>query len=777
MSKASGAFALLVRNPRGGACAAIAALAVGGGLAGLQWNQAVRNKRLAAGVLRAYRALVEPDVAAGGAGGPGLDREREESEHHRMLSSDVTRQRGGHDADGGGNNDDDEGHGGDGEQGDPTSRARNGAAQAKVNRLFVKNLAEFLRICVPSVRSKEAGMLLIIGSLLGARSYLDLWASSNGGHVVKAIVSKDKPQFIRYAMRDIGIMMFPMAFVNTSLRYTLSRLKVMWRRRLSLHFHDKYLASNTFYKLSNLDARIRNVDQLLTVDIERFCSSIADLYSNLSKPSIDIVLFSRKLSKSLGPEGPFLMIGYFALCSLVLRGLQPPFGQLAADEQKFEGEYRLHHSRLIAHSEEIAFYNGGHREKLYINNAFENVMTHLRKVYAARWRIGFADAILVKYVATIVGYSVVSIPIFFSDARILSYLLPILATKHSGADSETGAASDIAGQYTRNSRLLLQLAGSVGRVILAGKEINRLTGYVQRVANLRDVLEDLSHHNAVRKRFESSPDLESDLRLAELMKPGKLVLGSEDDGPEANIVRFEKVNLISPDSVPLVVGLTFDIPRGCNVLVTGPNGSGKSSMFRVLAGLWPLYGGTLHRPARSRIFYVPQKPYLALGSLRENVTYPMTWREAVEQRGATDASVIELLEQVHLGDLIMRKGGLDAIQDWADVLSGGQKQRLGFSRLLFNRPDYAILDECTSAISLDVEAIMYMSAKAKGITLMSVSHRPSLWRFHDRKLAFDGEGGFDFSEIRPEDVPSLLTGATEAAAPSSQVAGSTQLPS
>lgn len=178
-------------------------------------------------------------------------------------------------------------------------------------------------------------------------------------------------------------------------------------------------------------------------------------------------------------------------------------------------------------------------------------------------------------------------------------------------------------------------------------------------------------------------------------------------------------------------------------------------MFRVLAGLWPLYGGTLHRPARSRIFYVPQRPYLALGTLRENVTYPLTWREAVERRGATDASIVELLEQVHLGDLVRRKGGLDAVQDWAEVLSGGQKQRLGFSRLLFNRPDYAILDECTSAVSLDVEGILYKGAKDVGITLISVSHRPSLWRFHDKKLSFDGNGGYSFDEITDADVPSI----------------------
>lgn len=541
------------------------------------------------------------------------------------------------------------------------------------------------------------------------------------------------------------------------------------RRRLSHFFHDKYLANNTFYKISNLDARIRNIDQLLTVDVERFCSSLAELYTNISKPSIDIILFSRKLARTLGPEGPFLMIAYFVLCSVILRSVQPPFGQLTSDEQKLEGEYRLHHSRLIVHSEEIAFYGGGEREKIYINRAFDQVMFHLYRVFNARWRIGFIDSLLVKYVATIVGYTVVSIPVFFRDAKFLSVLFPRFLGRtraknvNSYATSAKNSAdsSDIAGDYTRNSRLLLQLAGAIGRLVLAGKEITRLTGYAQRVATLRDVLDDLSQQNAVRKRFESSPDLERDMRLSELMKPGKLIVGSEDEGPDSNVVRFVNVNLISPDSVPLVTGLTLAIPRGCHVLVTGPNGSGKSSMFRVLAGLWPLYGGVLYRPANSRIFYVPQRPYLALGSLRENVTYPMTWRDAVEQRGATDASIIQILEQVHLGDIVRRKGGLDAVQDWAEVLSGGQKQRLGFSRLLFNRPDYAILDECTSAVSLDVEGLLYAVAKQVGITLISVSHRPSLWKFHDRRLAFDGEGGYEFREILPQDIPSLTGEAKE----------------
>eukprot|EP00171_Calliarthron_tuberculosum_P014844 IDg14844t1 len=452
------------------------------------------------------------------------------------------------------------------------------------------------------------------------------------------------------------------------------------RRRLSRHFHDKYLASNTFYKVVNLDARIRNVDQLLTVDIERFCTSLADLYSNLTKPAIDIVLFSRRLARSLGTQGPALMIAYFGMCSAVLQGVQPPFGALAADEQRLEGEYRLRHSRLIAHSEEIAFFGGAAREKLYINAALDNLVAHARRVFRARWRIGVVDAVLVKYVATIVGYAVVSIPIFFTDSTILQFLRPrallrrlstsgggALPPTRTGAPSETGSASDIAGLYTRNSRLLLQLAGAIGRLVLAGKEINRLTGYCQRVATLRDVLDDLSSDGAVRRRFESSPDLARDMRLATLMRPGRIIVGPDND--PAPVVRFESVNLVSPDATVLAEDLNFEIGPGQHVLVTGSNGCGKSSLFRVLAGLWPVYGGIVRSPARSRIFFVPQRPYLALGSLRENVCFPFSWREAVARKGASDTLVEEMLRAAHLGILVDRPGGLDAVHDWAEVLS------------------------------------------------------------------------------------------------------------
>eukprot|EP00178_Gracilaria_changii_P002736 TRINITY_DN1400_c2_g1_i1.p1 TRINITY_DN1400_c2_g1~~TRINITY_DN1400_c2_g1_i1.p1 ORF type:complete len:703 (-),score=111.96 TRINITY_DN1400_c2_g1_i1:1139-3247(-) len=632
----------------------------------------------------------------------------------------------------------------------------------RVDLRFVKTVASFLRIAIRAPPSQEASVLALVALLLAARSWLDLWASSNGGHVVKAIVARDRRSFIRRAVVDIATMMFPMSFVNNSLRYSIARLKLLMRRRLSLYLHDKYLSNNTFYKLSNLDARIRNVDQMLTVDIDRLCSSLVDLYCNISKPVFDIILFSRRLARSLGPSGPLCMILYFAACSVILRAIQPPFGQLAAEEQRLEGEYRLHHSRLITHSEEIAFFGGAAREKLYINHSFDNLVAHLNKLFAARWRNGFVDAVLVKYVATIVGYLVVSLPVFFTDSPIFRLFSSANGARHNAAnaDAETTSASNIAGLYTRNSRLLLQLAGAIGRLVLAGKEVTRLTGYTQRVSRLEHVLDELCRAGAVRRRFESSSDLLHDAHLAHLMRPGKLVVA--DEGEIESSIRFESVNIVSPDGMVLCEGLSLEMERGSHVLTTGPNGCGKSSLFRVLAGLWPVCGGTIYRPARSRIFYVPQRPYLALGSLRENVTYPMTWAES-SALGATDELIMQLLERVHLGDVARRRDGLDAVKDWAEVLSGGQKQRLAFARLLFHSPQYAILDEASSAVSIDVEKALYEAVKEAGITVISVSHRPSLWEFHDRVLAFDGEGGYDFREIGDEDLRALDSSAGMAA--------------
>ncbi len=155
--------------------------------------------------------------------------------------------------------------------------------------------------------------------------------------------------------------------------------------------------------------------------------------------------------------------------------------------------------------------------------------------------------------------------------------------------------------------------------------------------------------------------------------------------------------------------------------------------------MWPLKGGVVRKPHYSEIFYIPQRPYLPTGTLRDQIIYPHTFEDFVKS-GKTDDDLIKLLTSVDIDGVRRReKNGLDAIKDWKDLLSGGEKQRMAMARLFYHCPKYAILDECTSAVSIDVEGKMYTHAKNLGITLITVSHRKTLWKFHDYILRFSGD--------------------------------------
>lgn len=180
-----------------------------------------------------------------------------------------------------------------------------------------------------------------------------------------------------------------------------------------------------------------------------------------------------------------------------------------------------------------------------------------------------------------------------------------------------------------------------------------------------------------------------------------------------------------------------------NCIVSGPNGCGKSSSFRILGQLWPLFGGKLHRPNIEKLFYIPQRPYLPHGTLRDQIIYP----HLELANGFTDQDILDLLEEVQLGYLAAREGGLDTVNNWNDVLSGGEKQRAAIARLFYHKPEFAILDECTSAINLEDEHILYSKARDLNVTLFTISHRQSLFKFHDYYLKFDGFGGWSFKKL------------------------------
>ncbi|KAI8120416.1 hypothetical protein FF38_01537 [Lucilia cuprina] len=589
--------------------------------------------------------------------------------------------------------------------------------KAHVNAVFFKQLKKLLPILIPGFWSVESGLLFLVAASLIGRSVSDIWMIQNATVVESTIIHMNKAGFRTALMKYLAAL--PMISVVTNiLKWSLGELKLRFRTNLTHHLYNQYLTGYTYYKMSNLDNRIANADQLLTTDIDKFCESATDLYSNISKPILDIFIYVYRLTVNLGGKTPSILMVYLLFAGVLLTHMRRPTGRLTVEEQKLEGEFRYVNSRLITNSEEVAFYQGNSREKLTLLASYSKLRSHLRKFLEFRVGMGIVDNIVGKYFASVVGFYAVSIPFFTPNH-------PLLSGENQGQRLQA---------YYTYGRMLIKLAEAIGRLVLAGREMTRLAGFTARMTELIKVLNDLNKGTYERTMVNNVNNKHD-------MGPGKGEMVFVD-----NIIKFENVPLVTPNGDVLVKDLTFEVKSGTNVLVCGPNGCGKSSLFRILGELWPTWGGKVTKPQRGKLFYIPQRPYMTLGSLRDQIIYPHT-RDDMRRNGKTDEDLMQYLDIVQLTYLEQRENGLDAIEDWIDVLSGGEKQRIAMARLFYHSPQFAILDECTSAVSVDVEGKMYSYCREAGITLFTVSHRKSLWVHHDYFLQFDGRGHYEFGRI------------------------------
>ncbi|KAF8334075.1 adrenoleukodystrophy protein [Cantharellus anzutake] len=589
--------------------------------------------------------------------------------------------------------------------------------KVEIDAVFYERLKTLLRIVIPGIRSREAMLLLMHTSFLVFRTMLSLYVADLDGKIVAALVRAQGKQFLLRILHWLLIAV-PATYTNSMLQFIQSKLAMAYRTRLTKEVFNMYFGQDgeedkVFYKMANLDDRIKNADQLITVDLHRFSFHLAEIYSNLAKPVLDVILYNVQLSRNIGAEGLFALTILVQGSATLLRALTPSFGNYAAQEAALTGALRHSHSRLLEASEEVAFYGGEETEKYLIERDYYGLIKHLNRTLRLRLAHGIAEEGIIKWLWGAFGLCVCAIPVF---------------VKIPGVGSS----------FITNRRLLISSSDAFGRVMYSYKgETIGVGGYTARMALLLDTMKDVKQ-GKFEKALVSSSDIAEN---AKVLSGRGTVIESEDDD-----IQLTDVPIVSPNGDILVRKLSMHVKRGQHLLIVGPNGCGKSSLFRILGGLWPVYGGTVRKPPAREFTYIPQRPYLSMGTLRDQIIYPHS-KEQMLARGKTDRDLLAVLAVVQMEHIVEREGGWDSTRDWKDALSGGDKQRIAMARLFYHEPKYAILDECTSAVDFEIERIMFEYATERNITLLTVSHRPSLWQYHQMILQFDGQGNYVFTEL------------------------------
>ncbi|KAL4884534.1 ABC transporter transmembrane region 2-domain-containing protein [Aspergillus karnatakaensis] len=607
----------------------------------------------------------------------------------------------------------------------PPPSARNGDEESPgLNLAFLHQFLSLGSIMVPRWGSKETGLLMSHGVFLLLRTYLSLLIARLDGEIVRDLVAGKGRAFTWGIVKWCGIGTLA-SYTNAMIKFLQSKVSIAFRTRLTRYIHDLYLtADNNYYKLMNLDGSIgQGPDQFITQDLTLFCSAAAALYSSMGKPMVDLFVFNYQLYRSLGPLAlSGILTGYFST-AIVLRKLSPPFGKLKAVEGKKEGDFRGLHSRLLANAEEISFYGGADTERVFLTRSFKDLQRWMEGIYSLKIRYNMLEDVILKYSWSAFGYLVTSLPVFLPAWGGLGGAMELADTSEA-----TGRERGRMKEFITNKRLMLSLADAGGRMMYSIKDISELAGYTSRVYSLISTLHRV-HANAYYPPQGAGSELFS---LED-------VQGTIHNGFDG--VRLEQVPVVAPSLYPhggdeLLESLSFVVHSGDHLLISGPNGVGKSAIARIVAGLWPVYRGLVSRPRGFGLdgaMFLPQRPYLSVGTLRDQVIYPHTEID-MRDAGVSDSALQKILDDAHLGYLPSREGGWDARKEWKDVLSGGEKQRMAMARIFYHEPRYAFLDEGTSAVSSDVEGLLYEQAKERGITVITISTRASLKKYHTYNL-------------------------------------------
>ncbi|KAM4013965.1 lysosomal cobalamin transporter ABCD4 isoform 2-T2 [Anomaloglossus baeobatrachus] len=451
----------------------------------------------------------------------------------------------------------------------------------------------------------------------------------------------------------------------------------------------------------------------MTQDVERLCRELGTVASRLLTTPFTLVYYSYQCAVSTGWMGPLSIFGYFVVGSLMNRLLMDPIIPKLVQQEKLEGDFRFKHAEIRVNAEAAAFARAGSVEHTRTARRLQHLISAQKELMTQELWLSLGTNTF-DYLGGSLSYLVIAIPIF------------------SGVYSEMSSAA-LSELISKNAFVSIYLVNCFSQIIDLSSSLCDVAGYTHRIAELDEVMRGILKETMGEAKEQCGERLSDD---AELILDGMTIAAP---GSDRTLVR----------------NLTLHVRKGSNLLITGETGSGKSSILRVMAGLWNPKRGKVcvFTPFGPRgVLFLPQKPFLSDGSLREQVIYPL--KEVYPNSGQVDDNrILRSLDMSGLTCLLSRLGDLDHKADWkwSEILSPGEMQRLAFSRLFYLQPKYAVLDEASSALSEDAEVELYTHCRQLGMTLISVGHRRSLREFHDVELKLGPDGQWELSRImRPQ---------------------------
>ncbi|KAL8167833.1 hypothetical protein V2J09_009332 [Rumex salicifolius] len=595
----------------------------------------------------------------------------------------------------------------------------------KLKRKPLKSLQVLAAILLSHMGSSGARDILTLASIVVVRTALSNRLAKVQGFLFRAAFLRRVPTFFRLILENV-LLCFLLSSIHSTSKYITGILSLRFRKILTKLIHTHYFENMAYYKISHVDSRISNPEQRIASDVPRFCTELSEIVQDDLIAVTDGILYTWRLCSYASPKYVFWILAYVLGAGTLIRNFSPAFGKLMSKEQQLEGEYRQLHSRLRTHAESIGFYGGEAREEFHIQEKFKNLVRHMSAVLHDHWWFGMIQDFLLKYLGATFAVILIIEPFFAG---------------HLKPDASTLGRAEMLSNLRYHTSVIISLFQSLGTLSISSRRLNRLSGYADRIHELITVSREFSMRDSISLARDRSRNCFS----------------------EGDCIKFSDVKVVTPTNNVLVEDLTLEIRPGSNLLITGPNGSGKSSLFRVLGGLWPLVSGHIMKPGvgsdlNKEIFYVPQRPYTAVGTLRDQLIYPLTKDQ--EDKQLTQSGMTELLKNVDLDYLLDRYPPEQEV-NWGDELSLGEQQRLGMARLFYHKPKFAILDECTSAVTTDMEERFCAKVRAMGTSCITISHRPALVAFHDIVLSLDGEGGWSIHDKREDsliiDEPSSST--------------------